>query len=343
MNKRSFASDNNSGVHNKILKAMQNANNGHVIGYGDDIYTRRAHEILKRHFGKNIEIYFVLTGTAANTLGLKVVTNSYNSIITAETAHINVDECGAPENYTGCKLLPVSTQNGKLTIADIEKHMHGFGFEHHSQPKIISITEATELGTVYTKAEIAEITEYAHQNNLLVHMDGARLCNAAVSLNCTLREITSEAGIDLLSFGISKNGAMFGEAIIFFNLNVEDYFKYYRKQGMQLISKMRYISVQFSEMLESNIWKENANHANKMAKLLARELADIPEVKITQPVQTNGVFAIIPEKIIAKLKAKYFFYIWDEAKSEVRWMTSFDTKESDVMQFVKYLKKLLSK
>ncbi len=341
--KRGFASDNNAGIHPDVLKAIEEANTGHVIGYGDDIYTEEAMHTIKEHFGQDIDVYFVFNGTGANVLSMKAVTESYNSIICAETSHINVDECGAPEKFTGCKLLPVSTENGKITVEQIKYHMHGIDFEHHSQPRVISITQSTELGTVYTLKEIAEITRFAHENNMLVHMDGARLSNAVVSLNTTFKKITNDAGIDILSLGMTKNGGMNAEAIMFFNKNLSEDFKYYRKQGMQLASKMRYMAVQFTALLRNELWLKNARHANRMAQILAERVADIPQVTITQKVEANGIFAIIPKKIIYRLQEKFFFYIWNEERSEVRWMTSFDTMEKDIDEFTDQLKSLLKK
>ena len=339
--KRGFASDNNSGIHPDILKAMQEANIGHCIAYGDDIYTQGAIAKIKEHFGDDIDVYFTFNGTGSNVLALKMLTESYNSIICAETAHINVDECGAPEKFTGCKLLSVPTKNGKLTIEKIKYHMHDFGFEHHSQPKVISIAQVTELGTVYTLGEIKKITDYAHENGVFVHMDGARLCNAAVSLDRSLREITVDVGIDILSLGLTKNGAMNAEAIIFFNRKVSENFKYYRKQGMQLASKMRFMAVQFETLLSNDLWKKNADYANHMASILAEKIAGIPQIQITQEVEANGVFAIVPPGIIPKLQKEFFFYMWDENKSEVRWMTSFDTQLEDIEKFVLLLRNLL--
>jgi threonine aldolase len=336
--KRGFASDNNSGVHPDILKSISSVNEGHVIAYGGDPYTGRAIEKIKDHFGENIEVFFVFTGTAANVLGLKASTQSWNSVICAETAHIQCDECGAPEFFTGCKLLTVPAPDGKLTVESIKKHMHGFDFEHHAQPKIISITQATELGTVYTSGEISEICEYAHKHGMLVHMDGARICNAAAGSGMSFREMTSDAGIDVLSFGGTKNGLMYGEAIIFFNTSLALNFKYIRKQGMQLASKMRYIAAQFDALLTDDLWLRNASHANQMARLLEREVSQIPRIRITQKVQINGVFAIIPPEIIPDLQKEYFFYEWDESTSEVRWMTSWDTAEEDIMNFAKLLR-----
>lgn len=338
MNKRGFASDNNSGVHPDILKAIESVNQGHTIAYGNDHYTEKAIKRLKVEFGSETEIFFVFIGTAANVLGLDAVTQPYNSIICPETAHINQDECGAPDRYTGCKLLPVETPDGKLTIESIKKYMHGFGDEHHSQPKVISITQATEMGTIYTVEEVKEICDFAHKYKMLVHMDGARIANAAVSLGLSFKEFTGDAGVDVLSFGGTKNGLMYGEAIVFFNKELASDFKFRRKQAMQLSSKMRYISAQFDTYLEKGIWKVNAEHANKMAKLLESKVADISGVKITQKVQANGIFAIIPKELITALQKEFLFYVWDEEKSEVRWMTSFDTTEEDVLAFSSLLK-----
>ena len=340
--KRGFASDNNAGIHHKVLKAMQDANIGHCIAYGDDIYTQSAIAKIKEHFGEDIDVYFTFNGTGSNVLALKMLTESYNSIICAETAHINVDECGAPGKFTGCKLLSVPTENGKLTIEKIKYHMHDFGFEHHSQPKVISIAQVTEMGTVYTQNEIKEITDYAHENGMFVHMDGARLCNAAVSLGISLREITADVGVDVLSLGLTKNGAMNAEAIIFFNQKISKNFKYYRKQGMQLASKMRFMAVQFETLLTGDLWKKNAEHANKMAKILAESVKEFSQIQITQEVEANGVFAIVPSDIIPGLQEEFFFYMWDEHKSEVRWMTSFDTQIKDIEKFVLLLRNLLT-
>jgi len=341
MNKRGFASDNNSGVHPEIMKAINNANIGHTVAYGDDIYTEKAIAKFKEHFGNNIDVYFVFIGTAANVLGLNAATRSWNSVICAETAHINEDECGAPEKFNGFKLLTVETPNGKLTVDFIKTKMNGIGFEHHSQPKIISITQVSELGTVYTAKEIKEISDYAHKNNMYLHMDGARIANAAVSLNKEFREFTTDAGVDILSFGGTKNGMMYGEAIIFLNKSLGENFKYIRKQGMQLASKMRFISAQFDRYLSKDIWYENAKHANMMAKLLASKIETISQIKITQKVDANGIFVIIPKEIIPELKEEFFFYDWDETKSEVRWMTSFDTTEEEINNFVELIKSKL--
>ena len=266
--RRGFASDNNAGIHPVLLESMAAANSGHVVAYGDDEYTRRAEKAFRDHFGADAEVYFVLTGTGANVLSLASFTRSFNSVICAETAHIQVDECGAPEKFTQCKLLPVATPDGKLTVDGIKKYLHGFGFEHHAQPRVISISQPTEMGTVYTPAEIRSLADLAHQNNMILHMDGARLANAAVSLDLPFKAFTTDAGVDVLSFGGTKNGMLFGESVVFLKPGMSAEFKYLRKQGMQLASKMRYISAQFEAYLTKDIWRTNAMHANKMAQLL---------------------------------------------------------------------------
>ena len=342
MIRKGFASDNNSGVHPEIFKAMEAANFGHVTGYGDDSYTLDAIEIFKKEFGEDTEVFFVFNGTGANVTGLSSATHSFNSIICAETAHIQVDECGAPEKFTGCKLLPVAPENGKLTPQAIQRHLYGFDFEHHSQPRIISISQTTELGTVYRPVEIRTLADLAHKNNMLLHMDGARIANAAVALNMDFREFTRDCGVDILSFGGTKNGMMMGEAVLIFNPELAVNTKYIRKQSMQLFSKMRFVGAQFIAYFKDDLWRKTATHANKMAKLLEGEILKIPQIKITRPVEANGVFAEIPQEIIEPLQQRFFFYIWDETKSEVRWMTSFDTEENEIFEFTKLINRLLN-
>ena len=337
--KRSFASDNNAGVHPRIFEAMQRANRGHVVAYGDDAYTATAIGKFRELLGPDTSVYFVFSGTGANVLGLKAATKAYQAIICAETAHINVDECGAPERFTGCKLLSVPTGDGKLRPADIKPLLHGIGVEHHVQPRVISISQSTEMGTVYRPDEIKSLSDFAHQHNLLLHVDGARIANAAVSLKASLRQITRDAGVDVLSFGGAKNGMMYGEAVVFFDKNLAPDFKFIRKQGSHLASKMRFISAQFDALLTNNLWKKNAAHANRMAQLLASELSKISSIEITQRVEANGVFAIIPRRFVPLLQKEYFFYVWNEATSEVRLMTSFDTSEEDIKKFVSMVKR----
>ncbi len=304
------------------------------------------HSVPKQHsriiLAVHAEVFFVLTGTGANVLSLASFTRSYNSVICAETAHIQVDECGAPEKFTQCKMLPVVTPDGKLTADGIRKHLHGFGFEHHAQPRVISISQPTEMGTVYTPSEIRSLADLAHQNDMILHMDGARLANAAVSLDLPFKAFTTDAGVDVLSFGGTKNGMLFGESVVFLKPGMSAEFKYFRKQGMQLASKMRYISAQFEAYLTRDVWRTNAMHANKMAQLLYEKTSSIPGIKITQKVQANAVFAIIPANLVAALQEKYFFYVWDEVTSEVRWMTSFDTTPGDIDGFSSFLASIIS-
>lgn len=339
---RGFASDNNSGVHEDILNAIFKANKGHQIGYGDDPYTNTAIEKFKVLFGEDIEVFFVLTGTGANVLGINNLGYSFNSVICPTTAHINVDECGAPDKFTGMKTIAVDTENGKLTVDLIKPQMHGIGFEHHSQPGIISITQPTELGTLYSSDEIKTLAEFAHKNNMYLQMDGARISNAAAALNIPIADFTKNAGVDVLSFGGTKNGMMYGEAVVFFNKELAKNFKYFRKQGMQLASKMRYIGAQFNAFFENDLWLKNASHSNAMATKLYEAVKDIDGVTITQKVEANGLFAIIPGNVIEKLQNEYFFYDWDEERNEVRWMCSFDTTEEDIEEFVSILKKLIA-
>jgi threonine aldolase len=337
--RRSFASDNNAGVHPEVIEAIAAVNAGHVVAYGDDPYTARAVEQFQKHFGRDIAVYFVFGGTGANVLGLQAVTKSYNAVICAETAHINVDECGAPEKFTGCKLLSVSTPDGKIRAEQIGPFLHGVGFEHHVQPGVVSISQATEMGTVYTQREVKTLSGFVHKHNMLLHMDGARIANAAVSLNASFKEITRDAGVDVLSFGGAKNGMMYGEAVVFFDKQLAADFKYIRKQGMHLPSKMRFIAAQFEALLSGDLWRRSAAHANRMAQILASELAKIPRITITQKVEANGVFALVPQKYIALLQKKYFFYVWNDETSEIRLMTSFDTTEQDIAEFIGLVRK----
>lgn len=337
---RGFASDNNAGVHPRVLEAINAVNQGHRVAYGNDEITANATRLLKELFGGRADVYFVFTGTAANVLGLSAVTNPYNAVICAETAHLNVDECGAPERFGSMKLLTIPTTDGKITVEQIKAHMHGIGDEHHIQPKVISLTQATEYGTVYSIKELAAISDFARKNKLLVHIDGARLANAAVYLDWDELRLAFKAGcVDLLSFGGTKNGMMYGEAVVFFREHPD--FKFIRKQGMQLASKMRFISAQFLALLSNDLWLENARHANEMATLLANGLRDLPEVKITQKIEANAVFCTMPTSLISKIQQEYFFYVWkeiDETTSEVRLMASFDTEETDIERFLNICK-----
>ena len=340
-NKRGFASDNNAGVHPDILKSIAECNDGHTIGYGDDPYTKKAIEKFTKVFDKDIDVYFVYGGTGANVLSLNAISHSHHAIFCSESAHIYVDECGAPEKFTGSKLIPLPSKDGKIRMEQIIPHLHSVGFPHHVQPKVISISQPTEYGTVYAVEEIQALSYFAHQNNMLLHMDGARLSNAAVALDCDLKAVSSDAGVDVLSFGGTKNGMMFGEAVVFFDPELSKDFKYIRKQGMQLHSKMRFIANQFSALLSNDLWNINASQANAMSKILEEKLKKFNQIKITQLVETNAIFAILPEKLIEPLQDEYFFYVWNGETNEVRWMTAFDTEENDIEEFTQVLKSFL--
>jgi threonine aldolase len=341
VSRRSFASDNNAGVHPEIIDAIRNANDGHVIAYGGDPITARALALFQKHFGSDVAVFFVFGGTGANVLGLKAITQSHHAIFCADSAHVHVDECGAPEKFTGCKLITLPTLDGKLRVEHIKPMMEGIGVEHHVQPRVIQISQVTEMGTVYTRAELKTLADFAHDNNMLLHVDGARLANAAIALDATFKEITADVGVDVLSFGGTKNGMMYGEAVVFFDKSLAGDFKYIRKQGMHLPSKMRFISAQFEALLAGDLWRRSAAHANRMAQLLGSELAKVPKIKLTQPVESNGVFATIPKEYIPVLQEKYFFYVWDDAISEVRFMASFDTSEEDIRDFIDFVKQIV--
>ncbi len=338
---RSFASDNNATIHTEILAAISRCNEGHVVGYGDDPYTESAIKKFKEVFGKTCEVFFVFNGTAANTLSFKSLTKSFNSIICAQTAHANTDECGAPEENTGCKLQPILTKDGKLTVEKIQELCRDLGDQHHVQPKVVTITQTTEMGTTYQPDEIKKIAKFTHQNNMYLHMDGARISNAAAHLKTSLKKITNNAGVDVLSFGGTKNGLLGGEAVVFFDRELAKDFKFIRKQKMQLSSKMRFVSCQFGALLTDDLWRQNAEHANSMAKLLAKNLHGISQIQITQKVEGNAIFAVVPKTLIPKLQKKYFFYVWNELANEVRWMASHDTTEEDVIDFVETIKLML--
>jgi len=338
---KGFASDNYSGVHPQILKAISDVNVDHATAYGGDVYTEKAIQQFKQLLGNSVEVYFTFNGTAANVLGLKALTQPHHAVICAETAHIHVDECGAPERFTGCKLLTVPTKDGKLRIADIEKFQSLVDFEHHVQPKVISISQTTELGTLYTPDEIKVLADYAHSKNMYLQMDGARIANAAVALSLSIKEFTFDCGVDVLSFGGTKNGMMYGEAIVFADVSLCENFKYIRKQGMQLSSKMRYISAQFSAYLTDDLYLKTARHSNAMAQLLVEKLNTVSEIEITQKSAANAVFAKFPKAIIQPLQETYFFYEWNEDIHEARLMCSWDTTEKEIEDFVLLIKKLL--
>ena len=339
--KRGFGSDNHSGISPEVIEAIAQANSDHALAYGDDEYTQRLETLINETFGPQAKVYLVFNGTGANVLCIDAMCRSHEAVVCAETAHINVDECGAPQRVVGCRLLTVDTPDGKLTPALVKTRLHGFGFEHHSQPKAISISQPTELGTLYSKEEIKSLADLAHSYNMYLHVDGARLANAAVALGCTFKEMTTDLGVDALSFGGTKNGLLMGESCVLLNPALDVDMKYRRKQMTQLASKMRFMAAQFICYIESGIWRRNAEHSNRMAQLLRSEVEKVEGVKIMYPVQVNSVFAQLPTDVWHRLQERYFFYDWDEAADVVRWMCSFDTTEEDIHSFVNALKEEL--
>ncbi|MFS0910385.1 low specificity L-threonine aldolase [Microbacterium sp. 179-I 3D2 NHS] len=343
---RGFASDNYSGIHPEVLAAITDANGGHQVAYGEDAYTQRLQEVFERHFGEGVQAFPVFNGTGANVTGLQSMLPRWGAVIAASTAHINVDEGGAPEKIGGFKLLTVPTDDGKLTPELIDREAWGWGDEHRAQPLVVSITQSTELGTLYTADEIRAIADHAHERGMKLHLDGARLSNAAAALDLPLRAFTRDAGVDVLSFGGTKNGAMLGEAVVVLNAAASDGLVYSRKFNMQLSSKMRFVSAQLIALLEGDLWLRNARHANAMAaRLRAAVEAGIADggirgVSFTQPTQSNGVFATLPDGVADRLRESFRFYDWDAARNEVRWMCSFDTEEGDVDAFVAELARL---
>jgi threonine aldolase len=332
---RGFSSDNNAGVHPEVLEAIGRVNQGHVVAYGDDPYTRSALAKFEEHFGAGIDVFFTFNGTGANVLSLQALNRPYHAVLCSDNAHIYTDECGAPEKHTGCKLIPLPHQDGKITLESVRHAYHGIGDQHHVQARVISITQSTEMGTVYQPEEIHALARFAHEHEMFLHVDGARLANAAVSLGQTLRQATRDLGVDVLSFGGTKNGMMGGEAVVFFKPGLSADFLYLRKQGMQLASKMRFIAAQFEALLSNGLWQRSAEHANRMARVLEAELRRIPQVKIVWKVEANGVFVQIPRHAVEKIKGRYFFYMWIEEECIVRWMCSFDTTEEDVKEFAR--------
>lgn len=335
---RGFGSDNHSGVHPEVLKAIAAANVGHAPAYGQDPWCERAHAVFERHFGAPVQVYYVFSGTGANVTALRALTPSYGSVVCAQTAHINVDECAAPETHAGCKLQTVPDDHGKVTVEALLSTIKRRGDQHFASPRLLSLTQPTELGTLYSRDELRALCDAAHANGMRVHVDGARLLNAAAALNCTLRELTRDVGVDAVSFGGTKNGMLMGEAVIFFDARLARDFNYIRKQGMQLVSKTRFVAAQFAALLDADLWLTNAVHANAMAHLLEDAVHDIPGVSIAHPVQTNVVFARIPKAWIKPLREATFFYVWDEQDCTVRWMTTFDTQPEDIDTLVRALR-----
>jgi threonine aldolase len=333
LDRPSFASDNYAGAHPEVLAAVAAANAGHAGAYGDDPWTARVEELVREHFGPAARAFPVLTGTAANVLCLEAATQPWEGVICAESAHVNVDECGAPERMIGRKLLTVPAPDGKVTPDLVASRLGGRGDEHRVQPRVVSVSQATELGTSYAVEELRALAAFAHEEGLLVHVDGARLANAAAGLGVPLRAVATDAGVDLLSLGGTKNGLMAGECVVLLRPELAEGFPFRRKGAMQLASKMRFVSAQLVALLEGDLWLRNAAHANAMAARLACAVAGLDGVQLARPVQANAVFARLPAGATARLQERWRFYVWDEATGEVRWMTAWDTAEADVDAF----------
>ncbi|GGQ30494.1 threonine aldolase [Actinomadura coerulea] len=330
---RGFASDNQASVHPEVLAALAEVNTGHQPAYGDDSVTARLREVVRRHFGEQAEVFPVFNGTGANVVSLQAMSERWSAVVCPESAHINTDECGASEKIAGLKLVTVPAPDGKLTPELVDRYATGFGNVQRREPAVVSITQSTELGTVYTARETAAVAAAAHERGLSVHMDGARIANAAASLGLPLRALTTDAGVDVLSFGGTKNGLLLGEAIVVLDPGAVRGLAYLRKSSMQLASKMRYVSAQLIALLDGDLWLRNAAHANAMARRLEAAARAVPGVEITQAVQANTVFALMPRDAAERLRKRFPFYTWDEASGEVRWVCSFDTTEEDVDAF----------
>ncbi|MEU1542998.1 low specificity L-threonine aldolase [Actinacidiphila glaucinigra] len=330
---RGFASDNYAGVHPEVLAAIALANGGHQVAYGEDDYTAHLQDVFRGHFGPRAEAFPVFNGTGANVVALQALTERWGAVVCAASAHIHVDEGGAPERMGGLKLLTVPTPDGKLTPELIDREAWGFDDEHRAQPQVVSITQSTELGTCYTPEEIRAICDHAHERGLAVHLDGSRIANAAATLGVPLRAFTTDAGVDVLSFGGTKNGLLLGECVVVLNPERVRAMKHLRKLSMQLASKMRFVSVQFEALLAGDLWLRSAGHANAMARRLESAVRAVEGVTVVRPVQANAVFARLPREVSERLQKRYRFYFWDESTGEVRWMCSFDTTEEDVDSF----------
>jgi threonine aldolase len=327
---RGFTSDNCAGVHPEVLAAIVAANGGHQPSYGGDVYTARLREVFAAHFGERAQAYPVFNGTGANVIGLRAMTDPWSAVICAESAHINLDEGGAPEKVAGLKLLPVTAADGKLTPALIDRRADGRGDVHRAQPRVVSITQSTELGTLYTAEEITAICAHAHDLGMTVHMDGTRLANAAAALDLPFRAFTTDAGVDVLSFGGTKNGLLYGEVVVVLDPAAAAGMPYLRKAAMQLSSKMRFVSAQFVALLEGDLWLRSAGHANAMAARLHEAVRGLPGVAVDREPQANAVFARLDTEVAERLRKRFAFETWDEGTGEVRWVCSFDTTEGDV-------------
>ncbi len=335
-----FGSDNHSGALPEVISAIAKCNVGHQPSYGTDRITRTTEKMILENLGCSTgEVHFVFNGTAANVLAVDCLVESHHSVLVADCSHLYVDECAAPEKHIGCKLIPVPSINGKLSPELLKPFVIRRGDQHFAQVKAVSITQPTEFGTVYSLKELEELRKFAKENKLLLHLDGARLFNAAAALNCSLKDIVE--GFDVVALGGTKNGLVFGEAVVILNAELTKDFKYRRKQAMQLPSKTRFIAAQFEALFENGLWSKTANHVNQLAKDLESKLRALEYVKITRPVQANAVFAILPREIINELREKYFFYVWDENTFEVRLMATFDTTAEQVSGFVAEIQRLM--
>jgi threonine aldolase len=339
--RRALASDNWAGVHPEIIASISAVNVGHSRSYGEDSYTKSVIDKLCDVLGAE-EVFLLFTGTGANVLGLESLVRPHNAVICASTAHIYTSECGAAEKHIGCKLLPVPTANGKITPDGIGEHLHHLGNEHHVQPAAVSISQATEYGTAYSPDEVRVIANFAHDHDLRLHMDGARLANAAVFLGRSLKEASGDLGVDVLTFGGTKNGALAAEAVVYFDGKLAKDFQYRRMQSMQLASKMRFVAAQFDALLTDDLWRRSATHANRMAALLGAELTRIPGITLTQKIEANEVFAIFPREHIARLQDELALQVWTEATTEVRLVASFDTTGDDLATFVQTVRECMS-
>jgi threonine aldolase len=344
MARRTFASDNNSGAHPAMLVAIAEANEGHCHAYGEDPWTARGIRAVRAHLGEDAQVFFTFNGTGANVTALSALMHAGEAVLCPTSAHINSDECGAPERFTGGKVLALPVPDGKLTVAAMEPSVTGLtGVEHHVQPRVASISQVAETGVVYTFAEVRALADYCHANGMYLHMDGARVANAAVSLDAPIAAFTRDAGVDVLSLGGTKNGMLIGEAVVFLTPGLADGFKYVRKSSGQLASKMRYVGAQFAAMYGSSLWNELASHANSMAKRLEAG-ARSAGVEFAYPVDANELFPILPTTAVAPLQATCDFYEWDargDGTTVARWVTSWDTTEQDIDVFCETLGRIL--
>lgn len=338
--KKGFGSDNHAPVHPQILKMISEVNIGHEPSYGTDPWTQKAHQVFKKNFGSDVQVFFTFNGTAANVLSLRAMNESYQSVLCSDVSHINNDECSSPEILAQTKIIPVKSHQGKLTVGELNKHFIRRGDQHFSQAQTLSITQPTEVGTLYSLEELKELCQWAKSKNMFIHMDGARIANAAYRLDLPWSAFTTDLGIDVVSFGGSKNGLMFGEAILFLNPKLAQNFKFTHKQFCQLPSKSRFIAAQFLAYFENDLWKSIAKNSCDQALSLFEKCRKIPGVEVTQTVNSNAVFVKIPRPWIKPLREKYFFYVWDESTFECRWICSWDTTESDVSDFIQKIQEL---